>query len=468
MIHNRNPLTYELRIIKVGVGKLQDRKFCGLLLLSLVLVGISSLPFAISPLLSVTTIKSSGQILAQTITARSGHWRDIKDAVDQVAAMGGGNVYIPEGEYNFVNTDETWRPGTNGKVTVPAGVSIFGAPTERYANGSVIEWKTKLLIAKEFSPSGNRDNYCLMFRFLGTGDPNKPIRVSDIEFVGYRMIDHTSDRWYSTMRIWNIIDFRVDHCFFNNMAGMCVDVRAPANGDCCGVIDHCKFVNNWGYVEWSHVECSVIYAICIRAIGTTRWEDDITNVIGHYTPYTVFIEDCYFSRWRHCVCSLDGTHYVFRHNIIEKDSVVGSLDGHGTYDYVGTRAIEIYDNQIIDPISNMHSQNWDSTTPVDWHDEGIGINWRGGGGIVYNNIIRGYKLGLTMTDEGEVQKCYPHDVWIWNNTWVNVQSPISTTYQGHYNIRENVDYFLRAPNQEQDGFEYTPYPYPHPLTIEES
>jgi len=49
----------------------------------------------------------------------------------------------------------------------------------------------------------------------------------------------------------------------------------------------------------------------------------------------------------------DGVHYVFRHNTIEKDSVVGSLDGHGTYNIVGTRAMEFYANEIIDPIDNF-------------------------------------------------------------------------------------------------------------------
>ena len=33
-------------------------------------------------------------------------------------------------------------------------------------------------------------------------------------------------------------------------------------------------------------------------------------------------------------------------------------------------------------------------------------------------------------------------------------------------IKENRDYFLRKPGKNEDGFEYVPYTYPHPLTQE--
>jgi hypothetical protein len=462
VLSNRNILTQRLRIVNSGARKIQNLKFWKAVLILMVLTGIFSLSPAISSLMNNVVINSFGQISTTTAWAKSGYWRDIQDAVNLAAQAGIKNVCIPEGTWNFVNVGETW---TNARVVVPAGVSIFGAPTERYANDSVVEWKTILQIPWEAAPT--RPNYITMIKFQGNGDPTKPARVSDIKFVGYREFNHTSDTWYSAVQMWNIINFRIDHCCFKHITHQAVNIRAPANGACCGVIDHCAFINDYGYVEWASEECTVGYGVSIRAVGTTRWENDITKVIGQYTNYTVFIEDCYFSRWRHCVCSNDGTHFVFRHNVIEKDSIVGSLDGHGTYDYVGTRAMEIYDNIIIDPVMNKHPENWNSTTPANGQD-GITINWRGGGGVFFNNYVRNYKYGVYMTDEGEVQKCYPHDIWIWNNTWLNVQHPTFVSYQGHYYVTENVDYFLRAPNQEQDGFEYTPYPYPHPLTIPQS
>ena len=430
----------------------------------IMLTGIFTLSPAISSLINNVVINSVGKISTMTVWAKSGYWRDIKDAVDRAAEVGIKNVRIPEGTYNFVNVSESW---TGYRVTIPAGVNLFGAPTERNDDGSVVEWKTVLQIPWEAAPA--RPNEITMFRFVGNGDPDEPSRFSDIKVVGYREFNNTSDRWYAVVNMYNIIDFRVDHCFCKNTAGIAVSVRAPANGDCCGVIDHCKFVNDYGYVEWDYAQCSIIYGICIRSVGTTRWEDNIDSVLGKYLPYTVFIEDCYFSRWRHCVSSNDGTHYVFRHNIIEKDCVVGSLDAHGTYDYVGTRAMEIYNNLVIDPVLNKHPENWDSMTPSNPENglQGYGVNWRGGGGVFFNNLVRNYEVGVYLLDEGTVEKCWPNDVYIWNNTFTDCKYAL-LKYSDYRTITEGRDYFLRAPNMEDDGFEYTPYPYPHPLTLEET
>jgi hypothetical protein len=452
-ICNRKILTQRIRIANSEARSIQNLKFWDELLTIVVLTGIFTLSPVVSSLMKSVVIYNSGQISATTVLAKSGHWRDIQDAVDQAATYGKANVRIPEGTFNFVNVGESW---TGARVIVPAGINIFGASTER-TKGQVVEWKTVLQIPWEAAP--RRPNYITMFKFQGNGDPNKPSRFSDIEVVGYREFEPTSDRWYAVVQIRNIIDFRVDHCFFKNTAGMAVEVRAPANRYCCGVIDHCRFINDYGYVEWDYAECSVHYAIMIRAVGTTRWEDNIDNVIGKYLPYTVFIEDCYFSRWRHCVSSNDGTHYVFRHNIIEKDCVVGSLDGHGTYDNVGTRAMEIYDNLIIDPVVSKHPKNWNNTAPA--YQEGYGVNWRGGGGVFFNNLVRLYEVGLYLTNEGTVEKCYPHDIYIWNNTFTNCQYTLLAAIGGGTKPpQEGVDYFFYA------KLGYTPYLYPHPLTLE--
>jgi hypothetical protein len=420
------------------------------------LAGIFSLSPGISSLMNSVIIESAGRISIPDVTAKSGYWRDIQAAVDWVVTHGGvGNVHIPEGTFDFVKPEDGIKD--TPRVTVPAGISVFGAPTDRDAKGQVIEWKTVLQVPYEGSsfPTKVNGDYTgtsfQFFQFVGNGDPNKPSRASDIKFVGYREFNHSSPYWYSAIEMYNVVDFRIDHCFFKNVPADCVTISAPANGAYRGVIDHCKLINDYGYVEWYIFDCSVGYGISINPYGTTFWEDDITKVLGKYNNNTVFIEDCYFSRWRHCVCSNAGVHYVFRHNTIEKDSPTGSIDAHGTYDYVGTRAIEIYDNIIIDPVVNWEPENWNSTEPAEW---AYGVNWRGGGGVFFNNYIRNYKTGIIMVREGSVEKCWPHDVWIWNNTWVNVQTQIDPN-----DCQQNVDYFLYAPSW------YTPYPYPHPLTL---
>lgn len=447
-----------------------------MLMVLVIFVGVFSLPTAISSLMNRTVIESTGEISTSNVAAKSGSARDIQLAVDAVVASGGiGNVLVPEGTFNFVEVGEPWMT-----VEVPAGVNVFGAPTERTSglpepaygispNDQVVAWKTVLVMPYDVPDNGHLDRPWF-FEINGNGDANKPSRFSDIKLVGYREIDSSSVSWHGGIYVYNVFDIRVDHCFFKETTGGAVYINAPANGAMCGVIDHNKLINDHGYVEWYYLDCSVAYGITIRRIGTTEWDDNIDNVLGHYLDYTVFMEDNYFSRWRHCVSANDGVHYVFRHNTIEKDSVVGSLDGHGTYDYVGTRAMEFYENEIIDPIDNFvdqdingnyiddHAEMQLSTTPV-YGTRGFTVMWRGGGGVFFNNFMRNYQVGLNLADEGTVEKCWPHDIWIWNNTWVTVPITLATNSE-YRTITEGVDYFL----YEKPG--YTPYPYPHPLTLE--
>lgn len=452
---------------------MHNTKFWALFIISAVLIATLCLSPAISSLMNSVIIRSRGVIATDlpTITAASGYWQDIQAAVNWVVAHGGiGNVYIPEGTWNFVNVNES-MPYNTAKVTIPAGVNIFGEPTERTSglsydgigqnpNDQVVEWKTVLVMP--WDAAGGREGYrTWFFRVRGTGDPTETTRISNIKFVGYREFDITCESWHGAIEIYNAVDWRVDHCWFQHCTGGAVYVTSPSGGKLRGVVDHCRLINTYGYVEWGYEECSACYGIHLKQSGTQEWEDDITKVLGHYNDNTVFIEDCYFSRWRHCVCSLDNGHWVFRHNTIEYDSIVGSLDLHGTYNYVGSRASEIYNNLIIDPVMNKHPDNWDSTTPANGQD-GTGVQWRGGGGVFFDNYVRNYRFGIIMTDEGDVQKCYPHDIWIWNNTWENVLNRINVSYQGNYQITRDVDYFLYAPSW------YTPYPYPHPLTVPQS
>lgn len=469
MVHYRNLLTHEVPIINVGRRYLRKTNFSAAVLALMILTGIFSLSLVASSLIDNVIIRSSGQISVANIVAKSGYWQDIQEAVNWVVAHGGiGNIYLPEGTWNFVNVGES-MPHEEAKVLIPAGINLFGASTERTSgipyngtgqnpNDQVVEWKTVLVLPWD-AAGGREGRRTWFFSVEGNGNPSKQTRISDIAFVGYREFNHTCESWHGGIIIDNVIDFRVDHCLFKHCTGGGVYVFAPANGNCCGVVDHCRLVNDYGSVDWDYAQCSMGYGVMVTAVGTTRWEDDITKVVGQYTPYTVFIEDCYFKRWRHCVSSNDGVHYVFRHNTIEFDSCVGSLDAHGTYNYVGTRAVEIYNNLIIDPVVNWNP-DWDSNEPSngDW---GYGIVIRGGGGVIFNNYIRNYLVAMYMRDEGTVSKCWPHDIWIWNNTLVNYTYDILIGYDGHYHIKEGVDYFLYEPSW------YIPYPYPHPLTIKE-
>lgn len=437
---------------------MKDRQVYTFFLISVIFAGIISLSPAISQLTNNVIIPSAGKISGY-VTARSGSARDIQAAVNQVVATGGkGNVYIPEGTFNFVEVDQPWVT-----VDVPAGINIFGAPTERDADGQVIEWKTVLVMPYEVS--AGPDSSPSWFSVEGNGDPTKSFRFSDIKLVGWRYFNNASTAMSIGVFINRVLDFRFDHCYFQDLANSAVTLGSyPLDyynrGNCSGVIDHCKLVNTYGDPGFlNYDERTLGYGIGLRRWASDIWDPKLTNIIGHYTSHTVFIEDNYFSKWRHCVCSNDGFHYVFRRNIVEGGYGIGEVDGHGSYAdesapyAVGTRCIEIYNNTFRNP---------DTT----WNDHPWALNLRGGASIVFNNTIQGYYGLLDFNNdwgnyEPYVPKCAVNQTYIWNNN-------LGSGTLIHYNAdsEQNVNYFLRAPNLQQDGFEYTPYAYPHPLTQE--
>jgi hypothetical protein len=416
-------------------------------------------------LTNTAKIHSTGQISTTKIWAKSGYWRDIQAAVDAVAAAGGGIVYIPEGTWNFVNVDESWM---GVRVNIPAGVNLFGAPTERDARGQVVAWKTVLVMPWEVPTTGPDDNPC-WFRF--TVNHNKPVRFSDIKLIGYRYFDPESTSMYIGVEIYGpyeeysttgCLDFRIDHCCFQDLAGSGVAINGESEHNrrvYRGVIDHNIFNNTCGDPGFENYNARTLgYGISLRRWACDVWDYNITNILGQYTDYTVFIEDNYFSKWRHCVCSNDGFHYVFRHNTIEGDYAIGSIDGHGSYadDYhpyaVGTRAVEVYNNLFKNPDT--------AYTNVPW-----ALNIRGGSWIVTNNTLIGYYALCDLNNDWGnyvpyCPQCHINQTYIWNNTLTG-----AAIIKYNSDNTENVHYFLRAPNFAQDGFEYMPYPYPNPLTL---
>lgn len=412
---------------------MRNKKIYVTFLVLAMFAGIFTLSPAISSLIANVVVRSTGQILIGA-DARSGSAKDIQAAVDWVVGHGGiGNVYIPEGTWNWVNIGESWT-----EVAVPAGVNIFGAPTERYANGSVVQWKT--IITVPYDPPSS----VAFFSVEGTSDPDEPTRISDIEILGYRYSHTSSTSMQVGIWISNVINFRVDHCYFRDTCwgGVHVVGSDLQNGldTACGVIDHCKLVNTVGVVEpWDNR--TLDYGVYVSrgggwSIDYSPWESDITKVLGKYTNYTVFVEDCYFEKWRHCVVSRDGAHIVLRHSIIKNDYGYGSVDIHG--DSPG-RAYEIY-----------------NCTFSGCEEDAIW--WRAGGGVVFNNTVTDYTVFAYLTRENTDSKYWPHDIWVWNNKLPTGVSPV-TTDGGPV---KDVDYFLHAPYT----FTYTPYQYPHPLTSE--
>jgi len=384
---------------------------------------------------------------ALDVTAKSGYWKDIQDAVDLVAASGGGNVYIPEGTFNFVNVGESW---TGARVIIPAGVNLFGARTERYENGSVKEWKTVLVMPWDM-PGDKSYVPPHWFLIQGNLDPNKPSRFSDIKIVGYREFNHSATGFYLGIRVSGVANFRVDHCSLKEIPdGIQVGVGWDAQ-PAYGVIDHCRLENDYGIPD-PYNQRTTGYGIDVyRSENIYEWVN-IQDIAGQYTNYTVFIEDCYFTKWRHAVLGNHGGHYVLRHSVIEHGWAYGEVDLHPIYTspHVAMRLAEVYDNRFI---------NLDDWTPT----ANLLIAQNAGSVLVFNNYFNaapwgnniGYWSLLQISNGVNYNSTFnPQDNYLWNNSYNG--TPAQLVIGGV----ENQTYFLYKPEW------YTPYPYPHPLTLE--
>jgi len=441
----------------------------------------------------------SSSVLAQdraVVTALSGSAQHIQAAVDIVAAdPEGGDVHIPAGTWNFIEINGPWET-----VYVPPGVNIFGAgmidenivfdETDQTSN-----WRTVLKLPYDY-PTGVGDDADI-YEFFVLDNPDKVtdkgIRLSGFAIVGYRTPDYLPDEDIMTypypsfrgIYIYGVVDFRIDHMLFRNTGGG-VDIKnnyiPEQYGQ--GVIDHCKFINTagWGCAgdhPRDYPTRTVGYGVGFRLSWNadfSDWEYDISKVLGKYNR-TVFIEDCYFQRWRHCICGNSGGHMVFRYNTINLDCAYGSLDAHEDYAIIGTRALEIYNNTIENPCPEVwFNQYGEQILP----DPRASINMRGGGGVFFNNTITDYRYFIEMPVRWTNIECKPHDIWMWDNT-IDVWGIV---YNIHSSYIENVDFWIEE-NQASDwtrqdnsiqlpgptgyglpSFWYTPYPYPHPLTLE--
>jgi len=444
-----------------------EKSFAAILALTILITFIS--PIGRGTLSSVLTIiQSSGTIGGSQVAATSGSARDIQDAVNIAAAQGIGRVVIPEGIFDFVSVGESWMT-----VNVPDGVSIFGAPTERTSglpvpaqgmnpNNQVVTWRTILRMPFEAPEDA------IWFNVRGDN-----VRVSDIKMVGYREINPNSARRYRGFDIRNSANFRIDHVYLRNICGRGV-LAVNANG----VVDHSKLVNDPFDVYAPSSSCTVWYAVSISGDDWT-WEYNIANLLGHYTPYTVFIEDNYFEGWRHTTTANRGGHFVYRYNT-ERKHGYGTVDGHGgkdPADWLSTRAMEVYNNDFGDVATFTESHHVGTAQ--------MGVQLRGGGGVFFNNIVDGYGTTTSPADYSAFVCMIQYtpntgswhnipyadqqvkDVWIWGNTLTPAGADLWDAGWGSNNpIYENEHFFLRAPDLALDGFEYTPYQYPHPQATE--
>lgn len=381
------------------------------------------LPFASPIIMQVET----------TVTAASGSPTDIQAAVDLVAASG-GTVMVPSGDFLFDTFTGSYEGHTVG-VWVPGGVNIMGA-------------------GKAYTLLRQTQVHFKSFMFYIDGINGKPVRISGITFKGFVQYDPLiSDESVvdcSGVHLLRTIDFRVDHCHFEDFcsSGVSVTNRVAPIGVSRGVIDHCTFDNPYKeiYEPINSANCKWGYGVQVNGDRVT-W-DSHEPLLGATLDWNscnnvVFIEDCTFSRCRHSIASNDGAWYVSRHNTIEKPRPrqYGSFDVHGN---PGGRGLESY----LNTFTGERRAYWDATPGVLCS---VAHLIRGGDGVIWGNTGSEelYFAWLQM----ELADTAINDLWIWDNT-VNVECNVITV-SGPY--VEGVEYHA----SERPG--YIPYVYPHPL-----
>lgn len=213
----------------------------------------------------------------------------------------------------------------------------------------------------------------------------------------------------------------------------------------------------------------------------------------------IFVEDNVFEFHRHSIASGGGSLFVFRHNYV-LDNIVRpgghAVDTHearettATYNSIGSRASEVYDNIFINrkDINGKDINDKSDRLSVFLEDAAVAI--RSGDAVVFNNQASGYKWCVKISNwylEGTEQE-YPvfggsgymsgkklgpdhrgnkppqsdGDTFVWNNKvrpassgkW-NPASFINTEPAWWI---EGRDYHL----QSRPGYKPYPYPYPYP------
>jgi hypothetical protein len=408
-------------------------------------------------------VRSSGIIIGSSeVNATSGSPADIQAAVNAVNIVGGGTVYIAAGTFH-------WNGET---VTIPAGVSVIGAgPAGCMSNdNNWQEYTAKTILHNDAIPTSSYD-VPTMFQVQGAN--GRPTRIANIQFEATAPSDSASE-WQtqsgSAIALIGARNFRIDHCTFINFAGSSVTSSSadwagtPTPYSAYGLVDHC--VVNLVYKPSSDPTTAWQGGYGFRTMGNMRtgdgnYVDEISPFAGKYEAIPnvslMYVEDCKFIKARHAVDTSSGGTVCARYNLIAEPAYygvnpnsIGEFDQHGGFGTGNDAAgvlLEVYNNTI------MGKPNFGT----------MAIRLRGGHGIVYNNIFNPpdftHWAQVLVTLDSEA--CPVTHTYIWNNQYSNCEL---INNNGVYT--ENVDYFLRAPTQELDGWTYTPYPYPHPLVAE--
>jgi hypothetical protein len=343
--------------------------------------------------------------LANPEMCPSGTSQDVQQIVN--GASSDGVAHLPEGCYKITSA-----------VNIPLCTHLIGAGADKtilYRDPD--EFYTQSIL-----------------RLSGRSDATCTTQISGLAFIGVRDTNDTHEDY--GLIISNVLDFRLDHSYFEGFGFAGVRVEGASSG----VIDHAIFVDNF-----KRGINNLGYGVTVY--GENHWDADPQPGGSQ----AIFVEDSLFFGNRHAIAANAGVHYVFRYNQVLNGVVACGVDAHGMGfgSAHGTRYVEIYHNVIEDPA-------------YDW----CGIGIRGGSGVIFENTIRDYKNPILLILEWGTPESYKakypafdqvQELYIWDNQITGGPSEPQVDETGVGFIVAGRDYFTKP----LPG--YVPYVYPHPL-----
>jgi hypothetical protein len=226
--------------------------------------------------------------------------------------------------------------------------------------------------------------------------PNLTTRITGIEFTaGARSSVNQSGIIYMSGINTDNRRGRVDHCKFtsvNNRCGVFVAGALGVTDNCTFIVSNSQFTHDIRHPNWGG-----------QSYGDGSWADD-----PHFgTDQFWFVEDCTMDYSKQslyeCIDSYSGARWVARHNTL----INSRFATHGTETtqrYRGTRAIEIYQN-------NMTGDNVNNQA----------LSLRSGSSVIYSNTMSGWNVAFpgvfTMYAFREIQLCTPWGGADGTNPW---------------------------------------------------
>jgi hypothetical protein len=387
----------------------------------------------------------------------------LQAAID--TARDGDELHLPEGAFTIYKT-----------VRIHKFISIHGAGMGK-----------TLLSRPENMPDSilASDSMKCLFRFAIQREEFSHILISDICFQGKHPCVHTGDGGSLApdigLEFIRCLGFTVTHCRFENFGNAAISVT-HSDRKVNGLISKNQFYHNVKGPEG----LGLGYGIAIFG-ENNEW----TPLPGFGTSNFIFVEDNTFSFHRHAIAAGGCGRYVFRHNTVLNNCIGRhsgqAIDAHEArqkpgLNYYSTRAVEIYDNRIINTTFKDGSPIVSGRNAKDLVENAILI--RGGEALIHDNTIEGYRFGIGLINfEATASDRYPlftqpgyasaikygsthtgadsiygdGDLFVWNNNFSPYQSIDTSSmfynYQPIY-FKEGRDYHLQPKPL------YRPYPYP--------